>query len=75
MGKKPKKLLVLGLDAALPDLLKKFKKEGFIPNIAKLMDIGFFSNGRLIPSKASCMTYWLMEKLSFLCITKKFLKN
>jgi len=37
------KLLVLGIDAALPDLLKKFKKEGSIPNLAKLMDNGFFS--------------------------------
>lgn len=29
MGKKPKKLLVLGLDTALPDLLKKFTEEGY----------------------------------------------
>jgi len=45
MGKKPKKLLVLGLDTTLPDLLKKFKKEGSISNITNLMDNGFFTMG------------------------------
>ncbi|HUV08965.1 MAG TPA: alkaline phosphatase family protein, partial [Spirochaetia bacterium] len=38
-----KKLLVLGLDAALPDLLKKFSAEGAIPNLAGLMGRGVFS--------------------------------
>lgn len=43
MDKKPRKLLVLGLDAALPDLLRKFAYEGSIPNIARLMNSGTFS--------------------------------
>ena len=38
-----KKLLMLGLDAALPDLLEKFSEEGSIPNISRLMDRGVFS--------------------------------
>lgn len=43
MDQKPKKLLVLGLDAAMPDLLQKFVKEGHLPNIAKIMEKGVFS--------------------------------
>jgi len=38
-----KKLLVLGLDAALPDLLEKFSKKGILPNFTKLMNRGVFS--------------------------------
>ncbi|MDF2523134.1 MAG: hypothetical protein K0R31_775, partial [Clostridiales bacterium] len=38
-----KKVLFLGLDAAMPDLVKKFVQEGNMPNTAKLMDQGVFS--------------------------------
>ncbi len=41
--KTPRKVLFLGLDAALPDLITKFADEGNLPNIAKLMDKGIFS--------------------------------
>lgn len=41
--KKKKKLLFLGLDAAMPDLVKKFVEEGNMPNTAKLMEQGIFS--------------------------------
>lgn len=41
--KKAKKVLFLGLDAAVPDLVKKFVDEGNMPNTAKLMDQGIFS--------------------------------
>lgn len=41
--KKTKKVLILGLDAAMPDLVKKFVKEGNMPNTAKLMAQGVFS--------------------------------
>lgn len=41
--KKTKKVLFLGLDAAMPDLMKKFVQEGNMPNTAKLMDQGVFS--------------------------------
>jgi predicted AlkP superfamily phosphohydrolase/phosphomutase len=37
------KLLMLGLDAALPDLIVKFTQEGSMPNTRKLMEKGFFS--------------------------------
>lgn len=42
MGKR-KKLLFLGLDAAMPDLVKKFVEEGNMPNTSKLMEQGVFS--------------------------------
>jgi predicted AlkP superfamily phosphohydrolase/phosphomutase len=38
-----KKVLFLGLDAAMPDLLKKFAAEGNMPNTKRLMDQGVFS--------------------------------
>lgn len=42
-NKSPKKLLMLGLDAALPDLILKFTEEGSMPVTKKLMERGFFS--------------------------------
>ena len=38
-----KKILFLGLDAAMPDLIKKFVAEGNMPNTEKLMHQGVFS--------------------------------
>ena len=40
---KEKKLLMLGLDAALPDLIQRFAREGSMPNAKRLMEGGFFS--------------------------------
>jgi len=40
---KTKKLLMLGLDAALPDLIQRFVQEGNMPNCRRLMEGGFFS--------------------------------
>ena len=41
--KKPSKLLVIGVDAALPDLIQVFAREGVIPNITSLLERGIFS--------------------------------
>lgn len=38
-----KKILFLGLDAAMPDLIKKFVAEGNMPNTERLMNQGVFS--------------------------------
>ena len=38
-----KKILFLGLDAAMPDLVKKFVAEGVMPNTEKIMNQGVFS--------------------------------
>lgn len=40
---KKKKVLFLGLDAAMPDLIKKFVSEGNMPNIKRLMSRGIFT--------------------------------
>lgn len=40
---KHNKLLMLGLDAALPDLIKRFVEDGSMPNAKRLMEHGFFS--------------------------------
>ena len=40
---KEKKIIFLGLDAAMPDLLKKFVAEGNMPNTEMLMNQGVFS--------------------------------
>ncbi|MFW9819197.1 MAG: alkaline phosphatase family protein, partial [Candidatus Thorarchaeota archaeon] len=40
MGIKRKRLLVIGIDQAIPFLLNKYIKEGTIPNIAKLAESG-----------------------------------
>ncbi len=38
-----KKILFLGLDAAMPDMIKKFVAEGHMPNTARLIEQGVFS--------------------------------
>lgn len=43
MAARPDKLLVLGLDAALPDLLRRFADEGALPALAGLMRRGMFA--------------------------------
>jgi predicted AlkP superfamily phosphohydrolase/phosphomutase len=43
MKKQAKKLLMFGLDAALPDLIARFTEEGSMPNTKGLMDRGLFS--------------------------------
>ena len=41
--KKPSKFLIMGVDAALPDLIQQFAEEGVIPNITSLLKRGIFS--------------------------------
>ena len=40
MAKQPSKLIVLGLDAAIPRLVKQFVAEGIMPNTARLIQRG-----------------------------------
>ena len=35
-----RELLIIGIDGAVPDLIKKFSKKGMLPNIASLIDDG-----------------------------------
>jgi predicted AlkP superfamily phosphohydrolase/phosphomutase len=43
MARRPDRLLVLGLDAALPDLVRRFAGEGELPALAQLMQRGVFA--------------------------------
>ena len=43
MAKPAKRLLMLGVDAALPELILRFTDEGVMPTTKKLMERGFFS--------------------------------
>ncbi|MEE0810376.1 alkaline phosphatase family protein [Blautia sp.] len=40
---KNKKVLFLGLDAAMPDLIQKFVQEGYMPHVKRIMEQGIFS--------------------------------
>lgn len=41
--KKPSKLVLIGLDAAVPDLIEEFSRDGRLPNLTRLMEKGTFS--------------------------------
>lgn len=45
MGKNKKKLLLIGIDQAIPYLLQKFLKDGTLPNIQDMVDNGVYSEG------------------------------
>lgn len=45
---KAKKVVFLGLDAALPDLVKKFVAEGNMPNMERLMNQGYFTRAETV---------------------------
>ena len=54
---KAKKLIVIGVDGAIPEFVTKFLDEGVLPNISKLVKNGVFSE--LIPaSYADTPTNW-----------------
>ena len=37
--------MIIGLDSAVPELIKKFAEEGVLPNIKRLMEEGVFGEG------------------------------
>ncbi|MBO4318738.1 MAG: alkaline phosphatase family protein [Mailhella sp.] len=47
--KKAKKLVVIGLDCALPHLVQKHIDEGYLPNFKRLYDAGTFCDNTLVP--------------------------
>lgn len=49
MAKFPKKVVILGLDAAQPARLDEYSREGALPNIRKLIDGGVFAENCLVP--------------------------
>jgi len=44
-----KRILLIGLDGAMPGFVKKFSKEGRLPALTKLMDEGFFTESLPVP--------------------------
>lgn len=51
MAKKASKLVVLGIDGLMPELVRKFSEEGATPNLARLMKQGTFCEA--LPSPPS----------------------
>ncbi len=58
LGSKNKKVLVIGLDAATPDLLTRWTKEGKLPILAKLMNEGISGTLRSTMPPLTCPA-WL----------------
>ena len=59
------KLLMLGLDAALPALILKFAQEGAMPVTRKLMDRGWFS---------PMMTTFPLSRLTAFCSVRAWIR-
>jgi len=49
MTKLPKKAVIIGLDSAQPTRVEQYAREGFLPNIEKLIEGGVFAENCLVP--------------------------
>ena len=49
MAKFAKRVAMIGLDCCEPHLVKKHVDEGYLPNLKKLMDNGYWTNDCLVP--------------------------
>ena len=49
MSEAPKKVVVIGLDCALPHLIEKHIAEGYLPTFKKLIDKGVIADNCLVP--------------------------
>ncbi len=49
MAKFAKRVAMIGLDCCEPHLVKKHVEEGYLPNLKKIMDTGFWTNDCLVP--------------------------
>jgi len=49
MNKQPEKLMLIGLDGAIPDLIRKYVSEGKLPNFERLMKEGLFAENCFSP--------------------------
>ena len=49
MAKKPKKVCVIGLDAALPTSILKYVEQGVLPNLERLIKNGVMAENGLVP--------------------------
>ena len=58
MAKKPKKVIVFGLDAPMPDRLYKYCKEGKLPAIAKVINNGIWAKNAMVPLPSITPPNW-----------------
>ena len=49
MAKKPEKVVMIGLDCALPHLVEKHIEEGHLPAFKQLIDNGVIADNCLVP--------------------------
>ncbi len=56
--RRPKKLLVIGMDGAFPKAVKKYMAEGVLPNIAKLVEKGVFCENCYCPTPTITPPNW-----------------
>ena len=49
MPKFSKKVAIIGLDCAQPQLMLDMIKDGYLPNMKKIIDNGFFADDCLCP--------------------------
>lgn len=49
MARLPKKAVIIGLDSAQPTRLDQYAREGFLPNVKKLIEGGAFAENCLVP--------------------------
>ncbi|MBT9151497.1 MAG: hypothetical protein DDT40_01693 [candidate division WS2 bacterium] len=52
------KIILIGLDGLMPDMLEKFISEGILPNFKKIMDNGVYSHCLPVPSTVT-PTNWV----------------
>jgi len=55
---KPKKVCIIGLDAALPKRILKYVEEGALPNFAKLIGTGVIAENCLVPHPTITPPNW-----------------
>ena len=54
----PESCLIIGLDGAVPEVIEKYSKEGYLPNISRLIENGAWAENCLPPLPNTSPTCW-----------------
>jgi hypothetical protein len=54
----PENCLIIGLDGAVPEVIEKYSKQGYLPNISKLIENGAWADNCLPPLPNTSPTCW-----------------
>jgi len=54
----PENCLIIGLDGAVPEVVEKYSKRGYLPNISKLIENGAWADNCLPPLPNTSPTCW-----------------